>query len=164
MTITMIAAMARNRVIGADNDLPWKLPDDMSFFKRTTLETTVLMGRKTLDSFHGPLKNRTNVVLTRNKDFQMEGCEVVHSVDEALQKYGTKDLMIIGGAEIYKQLLPHADIILLTEVDAEVEGDACFPDFSDEEWELTESKFHPKDDRHEYSFHFNTYKRRTGKE
>ncbi|PZD93685.1 dihydrofolate reductase [Paenibacillus sambharensis] len=164
MTITMIAAMARNRVIGADNDLPWKLPDDMAFFKRTTLNTTVLMGRKTLESFHGPLKNRTNVVLTRNKDFHMEGCQVVHSVDEALHKYGSHDLMVIGGAEIYQQLLPHADTILLTEVDAEVEGDARFPDFPAEEWALTESAYHPADDRHAYSFHFNTYTRRSGKE
>jgi len=159
MAITMIAAMARNRVIGSDNDLPWKLPDDMKFFMRTTTGHTVLMGRKTLESFDGPLKNRTNVVLTRDKSYAAAGCIVMHSVEEALERFGGEDLYVIGGAEIYKQLLPYADTILLTEIDAEVEGDARFPAFENDGWRLAASVPHPKDDRHAYSFSFNTYVR-----
>jgi dihydrofolate reductase len=160
MSITMIAAMARNRVIGAHNDLPWNLPDDMAFFIRSTTGLTVLMGRKTLESFHGPLKNRTNVVLTRDRNYHPEGCIIVHSVEEALERFENDDLMVVGGAEIYKQMLPYADTILLTEVEAEVEGDALFPEFEGEEWTLEDSEFHPADERHAYEFRFQTYRRK----
>jgi dihydrofolate reductase len=160
MTITLIAAMARNRVIGIDNDLPWKLPDDMAFFVRSTKGKVVLMGRKTLESFNGPLKNRTNVVLTRQLDYAPEGCVIVHSVEEALERYRGEDIMVAGGAEIYALLLPFADTILLTEVEATIEGDTRFPAFSMDEWELAESDYHTTDDRHAYAFRFNTYVRR----
>ncbi|HUC90576.1 MAG TPA: dihydrofolate reductase [Paenibacillus sp.] len=160
MSITMIAAMARNRVIGADNGLPWKLPDDMAFFKRSTVGKTVLIGRKTLESFNGPLKNRTNVVLTRQRDYRPGGCEIVHSVEQALERFGEGDLMVAGGAEIYRQLLPYADTLLLTEVEAEVSGDATFPAFDETEWRLVSSEYHPADDRHAYAFRFNTYERK----
>ncbi len=160
MTITLIAAMAKNRVIGIDNDLPWKLPDDMAFFVRSTKGKVVLMGRKTLESFNGPLKNRTNVVLTRQRDYAPEGCVIVHSVEEALERYSGEDVMVAGGAEIYELLLPYADTILLTEVEATVEGDTRFPAFSLDEWELAASVEHPADDRHAFAFHFNTYMRR----
>jgi dihydrofolate reductase len=160
MTITMIAAMAKNRVIGADNDLPWKLPDDMAFFVRSTRGKVVLMGRKTLESFNGPLKNRTNVVLTRQQDYMPAGCVIVHSVTEALERYSGEDIMVAGGAEIYELLLPYADTILLTEVEAIVEGDTRFPAFSMDEWELAASDYHPIDDKHAYAFRFNTYVRR----
>jgi dihydrofolate reductase len=160
MTITLIAAMAKNRVIGIDNDLPWKLPDDMAFFVRSTKGKVVLMGRKTLESFNGPLKNRTNVVLTRQQDYAPEGCVIVHSVEEALERFNGEDIMVAGGAEIYALLLPFADTILLTEVEATIEGDTRFPAFSMDGWELTASDYHSADDRHAYAFRFNTYVRR----
>lgn len=160
MTITLIAAMAQNRVIGTDNDLPWKLPDDMAFFVRSTKGKVVLMGRKTLESFNGPLKNRTNVVLTRQQDYAPEGCVIVHSVEEALERYRGEDIMVAGGAEIYALLLPYADTLLLTEIEATVEGDTRFPAFSMDDWKLAASDYHPSDDRHAYAFRFNTYVRR----
>lgn len=152
--------MARNRVIGADNDLPWKLPDDMAFFKRNTLGKTILIGRKTLESFNGPLKNRTNVVLTRQDGYRPDGCEIVHSVEEAIARFGDGGLMVAGGAEVYRQLLPYADTLLLTEVETEVSGDAAFPVFDEAEWRLVASDYHPADERHAYAFRFNTYERK----
>jgi len=160
MTITLIAAMARNRVIGRDNGLPWRLPDDMKFFMRSTLGRTVLMGRRTFESLPGgPLKNRLNVVLTRRTDYRPDGCEIVHSVEEALARYGGGELMVAGGAEVYGLFLPHADRMLLTEVDAVVEGDAYFPEWDPAEWTLVDSQEHPADEKHAYSFRFNTYAR-----
>jgi len=160
MSITMIAAMARNRTIGIDNKLPWRIPDDMAFFKRTTTGTTVVMGRKTLQSFGGPLPNRRNVVLTRSADFREEGCEVVHSVEEALEKLRGEDLMIIGGEQIYRLFLPHADRLLLTEIDEEFEGDTQFPSFSYDEWEMSERIKGVRDERNPYDYYYTTYTRR----
>lgn len=158
MTITLIAAMARNRVIGRDNGLPWRLPDDLKFFMRSTLGRTVLMGRRTFESLPGgPLKNRLNVVLTRRTDYRPDGCEVVHSVEEALKRYGGGELMVAGGAEVYALFLPHADRMLLTEIDAVVEGDAFFPEWDPREWTLVASEHHPADERHAHPFTFNTY-------
>src|SRR5690606_10249694 len=117
------------------------------FFVRSTKGKIVLMGRKTLESFNGPLRNRTNVVLTRQTDYAPEGCVIVHSVEEALARYEGEDIMVAGGAEIYELLLPYADTILLTEVEAIVEGDTRFPVFSMDEWELAASEYHPADDR-----------------
>ena len=160
MSITLIAAMARNRAIGRDNRLPWRLPDDMKFFMRSTLGRTVLMGRRTFESLPGgPLKNRRNVVLTRQSGYRPDGCEVVHSVEEALSRYGDGELMVAGGAEVYGLFLPHADRMLLTEIDAEVEGDAFFPEWDPGEWTLVASEHHPADERHAYPFSFNTYLR-----
>lgn len=160
MSITMIAAMARNRTIGIDNKLPWRIPDDMAFFKRTTTGTTVVMGRKTLQSFGGPLKNRRNVVLTRTADFQVEGCEVVHSVEEALETLRGEDLMVIGGEQIYRLFLPYADRLLLTEIEEEFDGDTHFPAFSSDEWEMAERIKGVRDERNPYDYYYTTYTRR----
>ncbi|RXZ81846.1 dihydrofolate reductase [Paenibacillaceae bacterium] len=160
MTITLIAAMGRNRTIGKDNKLPWKLPDDMAYFVRKTKGKTVLMGRKTLESFGKPLKNRTNIVLTRRDDFAQDGCIVAHSLDEAFVAAQGADVMVIGGEEIYRQALPFADVILLTEIDEEFEGDAHFPAFSADEWELADSIKGNRDDKNPYDYYFQTYKRR----
>jgi len=165
MSITLIAAMAKNRVIGRDNGLPWRLPDDMKFFMRSTLGRTVLMGRRTFESLPGgPLKNRLNVILTRRTDWRPpEGCEVVHSVEEALSRYGDGELMVAGGAEVYAMFLPFAGRMLLTEIDAEVEGDAFFPEWDPAEWELVDRVHHPPDERHAHPFSFNTYVRRSAR-
>jgi len=142
MSITLIAAMASNRAIGQDNKLLWRLPSEMAHFRRSTTGKTVLMGRKTFESLGRPLPNRLNVILTRDRDFSSEGCEIVHSVDEALQQYSNDEaeLMVIGGAEIYRQFLPYAEKLLLTEVDARIDGDAFFPEVPEAEWSIADSE------------------------
>ncbi len=163
----MIAAMARNRVIGIDNAMPWHLPAEMGHFRRSTIGKTVLMGRKTFESLGRPLKDRRNVILTRNVDYAPDGCEIVHSLDEALTRYAASkddELVIIGGAELYKQFLPHADKLLLTEVDADIDGDAYFPEFDPAEWLLVHYEPFPKDEKNSYSFQIQTYVRKQGNE
>ena len=160
MTITLIAAMDCNRTIGIGNKLPWRLPAEMAYFKKMTLGKTVLMGRKTFESLPKPLTDRRNVVLTRQHGFQPEGCEVVHSVEEALRLCKDDELMVIGGADIYAQMLPYADTILLTEVNTIIEGgDAFFPMFSESQWKLVESESRESDEKNKYAFTFQTFKR-----
>ncbi|OMF38301.1 dihydrofolate reductase [Paenibacillus sp. FSL H8-0548] len=161
MSITLIAAMDLNRTIGIENKLPWRLPAEMAFFKQKTLGKTVLMGRKTFQSLPKPLKDRRNVVLTRQPDFKPEGCEIVHSLEAALELAKTEELVVIGGADIYAQFLPFADIIYLTEVEAHIEGgDAFFPVFSDLEWKLVETEHRDSDEKNAYAFTFQTFNRR----
>lgn len=132
----MIAAVARNGVIGAGNRLPWRLPADLAYFRRQTLGKTVVMGANTYRSLGRPLTGRHNVVLSRRMAEAPEGCDLVRSVEEVLRRYGDRELMVIGGAEVYRQFMPHADRLLLTEIDAEVEGDVFFPPFDRSEWQL----------------------------
>ncbi len=160
MSIAMIAAMDRNRVIGIENKMPWHLPAEMAFFKRTTTGKTVLMGRKTFDSLKGPLPNRRNVILSKQEGLLIDGCEVVHSVEEALKRYGDEELMVMGGAEIYRLLLPYADTIYLTDVEVTLEiGDAFFPSMPASEWKEVASEYREKDEKNMYSFTIRTYKR-----
>ncbi|REE80080.1 dihydrofolate reductase [Paenibacillus taihuensis] len=172
MTITMIAAMAHNRVIGIENGMPWHLPAEMAHFRRSTLGKTVVMGRKTFESFGSrPLPKRRNVILTRSEQFAPDGCEIVHSVEEAIAKFGqtsnadhasgeSDELMIIGGTEIYNQFLTYADKLLLTEVDADVEGDAHFPYFEQDEWTVANREPYAKDEKNAYDFAIVTYVRK----
>ncbi|MGO4697056.1 dihydrofolate reductase [Paenibacillus sp. 2TAB26] len=158
MNITLIAAMDRNRTIGIGNKLPWRLPAEMAFFKKMTIGKTVLMGRKTFESLPKPLVDRKNVVLTRQTDFHPEGCEIVHSIKEALELYTAEELVVIGGADIYEQFLPFANQILLTKVEADIEGgDAFFPAFSDLQWKLVESESRDRDEKNKYAFTFQTF-------
>lgn len=132
--------MADNRVIGIDNSLPWKLPSDMKWFRQHTLGKPIIMGRKTFESFGGrTLPDRPNIIITRDSDYKVEGAIVTHSIDEALQAAGdVEEVMIIGGASFYEQMLPQADRMYLTLVHADVEGDAWFPDYDENEWQETE--------------------------
>ncbi|WP_258103622.1 dihydrofolate reductase [Marinoscillum sp. MHG1-6] len=166
MTISMIAAMSANRVIGKNNDLPWHLPDDFKYFKDTTSEHVVIMGRKNFESLppnFKPLPNRTNIVITRNSNYQAEGAIVVNSLREALEegvKHNEKEeIFIIGGGEIYHLGLAHADKIYLTEIDKEIEGDTTFPELDKGIWKETSRTHHPVDDRHKYAFDFVIYKK-----
>ena len=165
MTISMIAAMSQNRVIGKNNDLPWHLPDDFNYFKETTKGRFVIMGRKNFESLphkFRPLPNRTNVVITRRKDFNEEGILVVHSIEDALKlatDAGEEEAFIIGGGEIYKLGLEHADKIYLTEINAQIEGDTQFPEFDKSKWLESSRKHHPKDERHLFSFDFVVYQK-----
>lgn len=161
MSITFIAAMDRNRTIGIGNNLPWRLPAEMAYFTKHTLGKTVLMGRKTFESLPKPLKDRRNVILTRQQDYKPEGCEIVHTLEQALQLSKDQELMVIGGADIYAQMLPFADTLLLTEVDTEiVGGDAFFPPFSESDWELVDSESRASDEKNAYSFIFQTFKKK----
>ncbi|MBP3963366.1 dihydrofolate reductase [Paenibacillus sp. DLE-14] len=162
MTIAMIAAMARNRVIGIDNDMPWSLPAEMAHFRRSTAGKTVVMGRKTFESLSGPLKNRRNIILTRSLDYKPDGCEVAHSVDEVLAQFGPhegEELVIMGGAEIYSLFMPYADKLWLTEVEADVAGDAYFPAFDMKEWTVQNREHFSKDEKNAYDFTIVTYVR-----
>jgi dihydrofolate reductase len=166
MNVSMIAAMSKNRVIGKDNDLPWHLPDDFRFFKETTKNHHVIMGRKNYESLphkFKPLPNRTNLVLTRNDHFEAEGTTVLQSLEKALQlaeQNGEHEAFIIGGGQIYLLGLAYADTIYLTEIDATIEGDTHFPEFDKNEWQETERIHHPVDDRHAHAFDFVTYKKK----
>lgn len=163
MIISMIAALSRNRVIGKNNDLPWKLPDDMKFFMDTTKGYHTIMGRKNYDSIphkFKPLPHRTNIVVTRQENFIAPGCIVVNSVEKGLahaKQSKESEAFIIGGAEIYKLGLLYANRLYLTEIDAEIEGDTFFPIFDRGQWTETFRTRHEKDERHAYAFDFVTY-------
>lgn len=134
--ISLIAAMAENRVIGIENRLPWKLPADMKWFRENTLGKPIVMGRKTFESFGAkPLPQRTNIVITNDKSYRADGAVVVHSIDEALSAAGAApEVMIIGGASFYTQMLPRADRLYLTIVHHAFDGDAWFPAFDASQW------------------------------
>ncbi|MFO7541656.1 MAG: dihydrofolate reductase [Thiobacillus sp.] len=128
--VSVIAALAKNRVIGIENRLPWRLPEDLAHFKALTLGHPILMGRKTFESLGRPLPGRTNIVITRNADYRPDGCQVAASIPAALALCGEADeVFFIGGAELYAQVIPLADRLYLTEVEIEVQGDAWFPDY-----------------------------------
>ena len=160
-TVELVVAAARNGVIGRDNGLPWRLPADLAHFKRVTLGHPILMGRRTLDSIGRPLPGRQNIVLTRDPSFRAAGATVVHSLAEARAAAGDAGrLMVIGGAEIYRACLADADVLHLTEVDAELDGDARFPAWRREDWQEITREAHPADERHAYAYSFVTLKRR----
>ena len=132
--VSMIVAMASNRVIGRNNQLPWYLPNDLKYFKAATMGKPIVMGRKTFESIGRPLPGRANIVVTSNPEFTAEGVKVVHSPEEAMRLGkdiafvdGAKEVMVIGGSQLYQEMLPLAQRLYLTEVKAEVEGDALFP-------------------------------------
>jgi dihydrofolate reductase len=160
--ISLIAAMSENRVIGREGGLPWHLPDDMKFFMRTTRGHYVVMGRKTWESMAGALKDRTNIIITRRKDYSAEGAMVVHSLDEALRRspVETEEVFVVGGEAIFAEAMPIAQRMYLTHVHAEVKGDAHFPAFDERRWRVEKEVHHPADERHSYSFTIRQYERR----
>ena len=161
----MIAAVAENGVIGKDNDLVWNLPHDMKYFMDTTKHHYVIMGRRNFHSLppkFSPLPNRTNIVVTHQKDFHVEGTQVVHSIDEAIalcKKDKQDKIFVIGGGQIYQQALSQAHTLYITEIHHAFEGDTYFPDFDKKEWKEVSRVPHPTDERHLYSFDFVVYKR-----
>jgi len=162
MRVALIAARARNGVIGRDNQLPWRLSADLQHFKRLTMGKPIVMGRKTWVSLGRPLPGRRNIVVTRDRAFSCEGCVVAHSIDEALAAaQGSDEIMFIGGAELYAQVLPRADRLYLTEVGADVEGDVTFPELDESEWVEVERRTCTADDKNEYDYDFVVLDRRT---
>ena len=155
MRIALIVAMAENRVIGRNNQLPWRIPADLRHFKALTLGKPVIMGRKTYESIGRPLPGRDNIVVTADSGYQAEGCQVVHSVEQALEAAGScEEAMIIGGANLYRQTLENADRLCLTLVKAEPEGDTWFPEIELQQWREIERQAHAADESNEYDYDF----------
>ncbi|MEQ8241307.1 MAG: dihydrofolate reductase [Cyclobacteriaceae bacterium] len=163
MKISMIAAMGSNRVIGKDNGIPWHLPDDFNYFKSTTKGHHIIMGRKNFESLpknYRPLPDRTNFVITRNKNYAEPGIEVFHNLEDALAKTkqnNEEEAFIIGGGEIYKMGLDYCDRIYLTEIDGAFDGDVHFPEFDKSAYTEVSRKHHGTDERHKYAFDFVVY-------
>ena len=158
--ITLVVAVARNGVIGRDNDLVWRLRSDLKRFKALTMGKPMVMGRRTFQSIGKPLPGRRTLVLTRDPAFAAEGVEVVHDWAGALASVaGSEELMVVGGAEIYRLALPHADTIHLTEVDCAPEGDTLFPDFDRAAFRETAREAHPPGAHDECAFAFVTLER-----
>jgi dihydrofolate reductase len=152
--------MARNGVIGRDNALPWRLPDDLKHFKTVTMGKPVLMGRKTFESIGKPLPGRLNLVLTRDPAWRSSGVVVVHSEDEAFDRAGdVPEVAVIGGAEIFRQLLPRVGRIYLTRVEGDIPGDTVFPQIDSAKWTELDCRTSPADERNEYGMTFVTLQR-----
>lgn len=156
--IVMIAAVAENNALGKDNELVWHLPNDFKRFKELTSGHYIIMGRKTFESFPKPLPNRTHIVITRQQNYQPDGCIVVNSIENAIKACPENEtIYIIGGGEIYNQALAFSDTIEITKVHGEFEADAFFPEIKAEEWELVQSDFNAKDERHLYDYTYQTF-------
>lgn len=159
--ISIIAAMARNRVIGRDNGLPWHLPADLRHFKTLTLGKPMIMGRRTWESLPGLLPGRRHIVVTHNADYEAEGADVAHSLDDAIALAGdVAEVMIVGGARLYEQALSTADRVYLTLIDADIDGDTFFPPIDPGSWIEVSSESHEPDDKHPYAYRFATLERR----
>ena len=161
MYLSIIVAMDKNQLIGKNNALPWHLPADLAYFKRVTTGKTVLMGRKTYDSIGKPLPNRRNMIISRNAEFQARGCEVVDSIDAALMLIkDDTEVMIMGGACFYQQILPMVDRLYITEVGGEFTGDAYFPKFNRHHFiEISRESYQP-DEKNIYAYNFTILQRR----
>ncbi len=159
MRLSLIVAASQNNVIGRDNQLPWHLPEDLSYFKSVTMGKPLLMGRKTFESIGRPLPGRTNIVITRNSTWRQEGVEVASNIDSALvlaksafSESADDEVMVIGGEQIYRLCLPFAQRLYLTYIDAHVDGDAFFPDFDKNDWQQVAEKIPKKVQKYNYRF------------
>jgi len=155
MQLSIIVAMDANRVIGNNNQLPWHLPADLHHFRQITMGKPILMGRKTWESIGRPLPGRTSIVITRDRNYVAEGCIVVHSVDEALRAArGHDEVMVIGGEQLYRQVLPDADVLYLTLVEGDFTGDAFFPELAHAQWREVERSAHAADEKNAHACSF----------
>lgn len=163
MTISAIVAVGKNNVIGYKNTIPWYLPADFAYFKRTTLGHHIIMGRKCFESIGKPLPKRTNIIVTRDPFYLSSGCIVVHSLREALAlaaQNGENEAFIIGGGEIYTQTMDLISKLYVTEVDIETEGDVFFPEIDAAVWQLLSEEKHSKDEKNEFDYTYKVYQRR----
>lgn len=158
-TLSLIVAMAENRCIGIENRLPWHLPEDLKFFKKTTLGKPIIMGRKTFDSIGKPLPGRTNIVVTRNEAWQHEAVKVVNTLEAAIkearhvcEENGIDEAVIIGGEQIYHLALDYVNCLYITRIKAVVEGDAFFPEFDQSKWRIADKIEHFSDERNPYDY------------
>jgi dihydrofolate reductase len=154
-SLSIITAMDENRLIGNNNALPWHLPADLAFFKRTTMNKPILMGRKTYESIGRPLPGRRNIIITRNPDYHSSGCESVTSIDQALELVDDQpEVMLIGGASLYEQTIDRARMLYVTEVHEKFEGDAWFPPIDLSRWKECWRENHQADDLNQYAYSF----------
>lgn len=161
MQLALIVAMSRNFVIGNHNQLPWHMPADLQHFKKNTLGKPIIMGRKTYESIGKPLLGRDNIIITRQIALQAPGCQIVHSLEQALVlTQAANEVMVIGGAELFKLALPSASILYLTLIHHEFTGDILFPDWQKEEWQETAHEDHAADEKNPYPYSFLTLERR----
>ena len=163
MVLSLLVAASENNVIGKDNKLPWHLPNDLKYFKNLTWGMPILMGRKTFESIGKPLPGRKSIVITRNSDWQHEGADVVHSIEEAIMKaesFGVKEIFVIGGAEIFKTALQAANRIYLTRIHHNFVGDVYFPEVSTQEWNLTSNRFCEADEKNVYNHTYEVWNRK----
>jgi dihydrofolate reductase len=160
--ISFLVAMDKNRVIGKDNQLPWNLPEDLKYFKKVTMGHPIAMGRKTHESIGRILPGRENIVITRQPDYQCEGCSIFFSIEDFVKNYQTVDeeIFVIGGAEIFKEIFAFADRLYLTYIDEEFEGDTFFPEFNLSQWELISCEIGKKDEKNPFDFEFRIYNRK----
>ena len=166
MILSVIVAMAHNRVIGLNNQMPWHLPADLAWFKKNTLNKPVIMGRKTFESIGRPLPNRHNIVISRQiepSDNKISNVSWVKSIDEAIslaQAQQPDEVFIIGGGSIYQQILPLIDRLYLTHIDAELQGDTYFPDYLPEQWQVIYQQDHQADEKNSYPYQFEILQRK----
>ena len=161
--ISLLFAMDRNRAIGYNNDLPWRLPNDLKFFKQLTTTNTIIMGRKTFDSLGKALPNRTNVVVTRDETFHAEDCQVIHSIEPILEwnKINPeKEFFVIGGANLFEQILPYAERMYMTWIDQTFPSDTYFPSFNELEWKLIKKEKGIKNEKNPFDYYFIQYDRK----
>lgn len=156
--INIIAAISKNNVIGKDNSLLWYLPNDLKRFRKITNGATVIMGRKTYESIGHPLKNRQNIILSKNLNLNIDNCEISNSLDDAIYK-AKNEIFIIGGGEIYKKSIEYADKLYITEVDCIVDGDSYFP-IIDDNWQIVNEENFNKDSNHIYNYRYIEYIRK----
>ncbi len=157
MQVILVAAASENNVIGNKGQLPWKLPKDLQHFRQLTEGKCIVMGRKTFDSIGRPLPKRKNIVVTRQERISFAGCEVVHSLGDAValaRALAEHEVLVIGGGELYREALPLAHRIELTRVHAQVEGDTYFPPLDPAQWAVVSEEHHPADEEHSYPFSF----------
>ncbi len=160
-TIAIIVAMAQNRCIGRDNDLPWRLSNDLKHFKRTTMGKPIIMGRKTWESIGRPLPGRINIVVTRNKNYEAPGCTLAHSLTEAISTITeVEEACVIGGAALYQEALGMADRLYITHVEAEVDGDTYFPEFDVHAWTIAQEECTDADEKNDYPCTYRVWERK----
>ena len=158
--LSILVAMAKNRVIGANGAIPWHLPEELKRFKRLTLGHCIIMGRRTWESIGRPLPGRTSVIVTRQRGYSAPGAKVVHSLDDAIAACGAdNEIFVIGGAELYAQALERADLLYLTTVNAEVAGDTWMPEWAAGDWREISAESFPADERHPFAFRCAVYER-----
>lgn len=160
--ISLLYAMDKNRLIGRNNQLPWHLPQDLAYFKRVTMDHKIVMGRKTFDSIGKPLPGRENIIITRDKNYLCDGCKVLHSIDELLElssSHKDEEIFVIGGAEIFKEILPFSDRLYITYIHHEFEGDTFFPPTNESEWKMISKEPGIKNEKNPYDYEFVVYEK-----
>lgn len=161
MKISLIVAMDKNRVIGKDNDIPWRIPKDWEYVKHTTKGHPIILGRKNLESIGRALPDRRNIILTRDKSFTFNGCEIAHSINDVLELCkNEQEIFIFGGEEIYNLFLPYVEKMHITKIHYEFEGDTFFPEVNLDEWNEVSVKKGITNDKNPYEYYFHVYERK----